>query len=439
MFVATQSSECLLCVISTTIVVKPGIAVWTNLETLIMQKATDTNVRIPRGLSRSGPVLFSYGFRPFFLAAAVWAIVSIDLWAAFLSFGTPVATEYGTLYWHAHEMIFGFAPAILAGFLLTAIPNWTGRLPISGRPLAFLFSLWCAGRIAMLMSTSIGVMAAAAVDSLFLPTMLMLCAREVVAGKKWKDLKVVAGLAVLSAANVLLHFQVIDGQSPELPIRMGLGAYVLLVTIVGGRILPSFTRNWLNQSGRIDFPVPYNRFDAASIVMGAVALAAWAIAPEAGLTGLCAVAAAAMNGIRLYRWRGWTTWREPILFMLHFAYSFVPLGFAAVALGTVGMPQVAVLHVFAIGAISLMMLAVMTRASRGHTGRKVQSSRLTNSSYIVLAAVALLRPIAELLPTESTGILMASAIGWTAAFCMFAHEHAPILCRERKRLTAKGS
>ncbi|KQV23580.1 short-chain dehydrogenase [Rhizobium sp. Root1203] len=404
-----------------------------------MQKTMAKDERVPRGMSRSGLVLFSYGFRPFFLASALWAIVSIDLWAAFLRFGIPLATEYGTLHWHAHEMIFGFAPAILAGFLLTAIPNWTGRLPISGRPLAVLFSVWCAGRVAMLASTSIGVVPAVAIDCLFLPAMLVLCAREVVAGKKWKDLKVIAGLVVLSTANVIFHVDVIMGHNPELPIRLGLGAYVLLVTIVGGRILPSFTRNWLNQFGRTEFPVPYNHYDAATIIVGAASLAAWAIAPEAVLTGFCAAVAAVMNGIRLYRWRGWNVWQEPILFVLHAAYAFVPLGFAAVSLGTKGMPQVAVLHVFAIGAISLMMLAVMTRATRGHTGRKVKSSRFTNSSYIVLGAVALLRPTAELLPSLSTEILMASAIGWTVAFCMFAHEHAPFLCRERKPLGAKGN
>lgn len=408
-----------------------------NLETLIMQKVMAKDEHVPRGMSRSGLVLFSYGFRPFFLASALWAIASIDLWAASLRFGIPVATEYGTLFWHAHEMIFGFAPAILAGFLLTAIPNWTGRLPIAGRPLAILFAVWCAGRIAMLMSSWIGVVPAVTVDSLFLPAMLVLCAREVVAGKKWKDLKVIAGLVVLSIANALFHVQAIAGQNPELPIRLGLGAYVLLVTIVGGRILPSFTRNWLNQFGRTEFPVPYNHYDAASIIMGAVALAAWAVAPEALITGLCAAIAAAMNGVRLYRWRGWNVWPEPILFVLHGAYLFVPLGFAAVALGTLGMPQLAVLHVFAIGAISLMMLAVMTRATRGHTGRKVKSSRLTNYSYVILAAVALLRPTAELIPSFSSEILMASAIGWTVAFCMFAHEHAPFLCRERKPLASR--
>ncbi|MBY5838555.1 NnrS family protein [Rhizobium leguminosarum] len=404
-----------------------------------MQKTVDAEAWVPRGMSRDGLVLFSYGFRPFFLAAALWAILSMLLWTSFLTMGLPVATEYGTLYWHAHEMLFGFAPAILAGFLLTAIPNWTGRLPIAGRPLIALFSLWCAGRIAMLASGSVGVTAAAVVDGLFLPVMLVLCTREVAAGRKWKDLKVIAGLLVLSLANICFQLQVVQGGSPELSIRLGLGAYVLLVTIVGGRILPSFTRNWINQFGRTDFPVPYNRFDAATIIIGALSLGLWSILPESVWSGLFGLAAAVLNIIRLVRWRGWGTWPEPIVFVLHAAFAFVPFGFAAIALQAAGLPELAVLHVFAIGSISLMMLAVMTRASRGHTGRKLKSAPVTNISYVVLAAVALVRPAAELLPEYSTPILFVAAAGWTAAFSLFIFEHASMLCIGRKPLTVRGT
>lgn len=404
-----------------------------------MKNTSDAARDFPRGMSRTGPVLFSYGFRPFFLASALWAIASLDLWVAYLNFGIPVASDYGPLYWHAHEMLFGFAPAVLAGFLLTAIPNWTGRLPIAGRPLAVLFAIWCAGRIAMLASGSVGIIAATAIDSLFLPVMLVICAREVVAGKKWKDLKVIAGLFVLSLANLVFHIQVIEGVGPELAIRLGIGAYVLLVTIVGGRILPSFTRNWINQFGRTDFPVPYNTFDAATIIIGAVALVLWTCVPES--TAVCGVAgvAAILNTIRLVRWRGWATWPEPILFVLHATFLFVPIGFAAIALqASRWLPEVGVLHIFAIGTISMMMLAVMTRATRGHTGRKLKSSRTTNISYVLLGCVALVRPLAELVPALTTEILAVAAIGWTASFGLFVVEHGPLLWSGRKPLTVKG-
>lgn len=404
-----------------------------------MKNNSDARRDFSRGMSRTGPVLFSYGFRPFFLASALWAIASLDLWVAHLSFGLPVASDYGTVYWHAHEMLFGFAPAVLAGFLLTAIPNWTGRLPIAGRPLAILFAIWCAGRIAMLLSGSIGIVLASAVDSLFLPVMLVICAREVLAGRKWKDLKVIAGLFILSLANLVFHIQVIEAAGPELAIRLGVGAYVLLVTIVGGRILPSFTRNWINQFGRTDFPVPYNSFDAATIIIGAVALVLWASVPDSTATCGTAGVAAILNTIRLVRWRGWTTWPEPILFVLHATFIFVPFGFAAIALQAFGwLPEVGVLHIFAIGTISMMMLAVMTRATRGHTGRKLKSSRMTNISYVLLGCVALVRPLAELVSALSTEILAVAAIGWTAAFGLFVVEHAPLLWSGRKPLAMKG-
>ncbi|PKA43296.1 NnrS family protein (plasmid) [Rhizobium sullae] len=398
------------------------------------RSAAEPAPRIPRGMWTSGSVLFSYGFRPFFLGAAAWSILSIGLWAAFLSSGPAIALNYGPANWHAHEMLFGFASAVLAGFLLTAVPNWTGRLPVSGRPLVVLFGLWTFGRVAILLSDTIGVLPAAVIDSLFLPAMLVICAREVIAGRKWKDLKVVSGLAALSAANICFHILVIERASPELPIRLALSAYVALITIVGGRILPSFTRNWLNQFGRTDFPVPYNHFDAAAIITGVVALACWTIAPASIATGGLSAIAAVINLIRLYRWRGWTTRREPILSVLHVAYLFVPFGFAMIALGSMGLDQVSILHTLAIGVVALMMLAVMTRATRGHTGRKLKASAATTTSYAVLAVVAVVRPAAELLPAYTYEVLMIAALGWIMAFGLFLAEHAPHLCRKTKPL-----
>jgi len=161
---------------------------------------------IPRGLSNTGPIVFSYGFRPFFLGAAFWAIFAMVLWMAAMVLGFPAGETYGAVAWHAHEMLFGFAPAVLAGFLLTAVPNWTGRLPVSGIPLVVLLSIWAVGRAAMLSTGTIGVLPAVAIDASFLLSLLFICAREVIAGRKWKDLKVIAGLVALSTANQLFHY-----------------------------------------------------------------------------------------------------------------------------------------------------------------------------------------------------------------------------------------
>ncbi len=388
---------------------------------------------VPRGLARTGPVLFSYGFRPFFLGGALWAIAAMSLWIAAIAGHLTLAQEYGAANWHAHEMLFGFASAVLAGFLLTAVPNWTGRLPVSGWPLAGLFALWCAGRIALLASDAIGVPVAAAIDALFLPVLLAICTREVVAGRKWKDLKVLGGLLALSLANALYHVAAIDGGHDHMAIRLAVSAYVVLVMIVGGRILPSFTRNWLNKVGRTDFPVPYNRFDMAAILAGTAALGAWAIWPEHPATAFAGLAAAALHCIRLHRWRGWTTAREPILVILHIAYCFVPLGFLSIALSASGyIEERSVLHLLSVGAIACMMLAVMTRASLGHTGRALTASKLTIASYAALILCALVRPLAEVLPDMAPALYAASGLLWIAAFGLYGLEYAPILARKRR-------
>lgn len=392
---------------------------------------------VPRGLGRTGPVIFSYGFRPFFLAGAVWAVVAMVMWIAALSGQIDLAGDYGAHNWHAHEMLFGFASAVLAGFLLTAVPNWTGRLPVSGTPLILLFALWCAGRLALLMPDITGVIVAAIIDSLFLPALLAICAREVIAGRKWKDLKVLAGLLALSLANIVFHIAAIDGDHSHMATRMAVAAYTALVMVVGGRILPSFTRNWLNKFGRTDFPVPYNNFDVGAILLGVAALAAWTLLPEGPLTVALALLAAAAHAIRLYRWRGWTTWPDPIVAVLHVAYLFVPLGFAAIAIGTAGwMDERAVLHVLTVGVIGCMMLAVMTRASLGHTGRKLHASRVTVAAYTALVLCALVRPAAEIFPDAMMHLYACAGLLWCLAFGLYCFEYAPYLIRDRKPLRA---
>ncbi|MFS8115126.1 NnrS family protein [Rhizobium jaguaris] len=392
---------------------------------------------VPRGIASTGPVIFSYGFRPFFLGAGLWAIAAMALWMLTLMgmAGPTVGGSYGAVYWHAHEMLFGFSSAVLAGFLLTAVPNWTGRLPVSGWPLVLLFSLWCVGRVALLFPNFAGLVPSAVLESLFLPTLLFICASEVVAGRKWKDLKVIAGLLALSIANIAFHVSVIGGVSDNgVAVRLAVSAYVALVTVVGGRILPSFTRNWLNRFGRVDFPVPYNRFDTTAILCGVVALAFWVVHPDSSVTIRPAATAALLHAVRLVRWRGWTVRKEKLLLVLHVAYGFVPLGFVSIALGAAGiLNEYSVLHVLAIGAIACMMLAVMTRASRGHTGRALTASRLTSASYALLIMAALVRPVAEVLPIFAIPIYAIAGLLWMASFGLFCFEYAPMLVLARRR------
>ncbi|WP_117195177.1 NnrS family protein [Rhizobium terrae] len=393
------------------------------------------NGSIPRGLSQTAPIIFSYGFRPFFLSAALWAIVAMLLWIASLAGVIDVADAYGTVHWHAHEMLFGYASAVLAGFLLTAVPNWTGRLPVSGWPLVFLFTVWVLGRLALLAADHIGNTAAILADSAFLPLLLFICVREVVAGRKWKDLKVIGGLMALSVANILYHLAVMGGQHPSLGIKLALSAYAVMILVVGGRIIPSFTRNWINKTGRTDFPASYDRFDTAAILLGVAALAAWVILDDGALVAGTAGLAAAMHGARLTRWRGWTTTAEMLVTILHIAYLFVPLGFLAIALTALGLfGETSTIHVLSVGTVTTMMLAVMTRASRGHTGRVLTASPATVASYAAIVACALLRPSAGILPEFTDVIYSLSAMVWLTAFGLFLAEYGPMLMRVRRRV-----
>ncbi|WP_454687621.1 NnrS family protein [Agrobacterium leguminum] len=406
-------------------------------QTVLTEGRSRPKGGIPRGLARTGPVIFSYGFRPFFLGGALWAIVAMVLWIAALSGFIDLGGDYGAPNWHAHEMLFGFASAVLAGFLLTAVPNWTGRLPVSGKPLVWLFALWCAGRLSLLVPDKVGVVTAAAVDGLFLPALLTICAREVIAGRKWRDLKVLGGLLALSIANIVFHVAAIEGDLSQIATRLAVSAYTVLVIIVGGRIVPSFTRNWLNRFGRTDFPVPYNGFDTAAILTGIAALAVWTIEPESRVVVPTALLAAFMHAVRLIRWRGWTTWPEQVLVVLHVAYAFIPVGFITIALAALDvMDTRSVLHVFTVGVIACMMLAVMTRASLGHTGRKLAASRVTIAAYVALIACALLRPAAEFFPGAMMHLYACSALFWIVGFGLFCVEYGPILTRERKPLKA---
>jgi len=381
-------------------------------------------------MNPEGPALWSYGFRPFFLGGAIWAVLTMALWIAALVHGLPLGGDFGAALWHAHEMVFGFASAVLAGFLLTAIPNWTGTLPVSGRALIGLFSLWVLGRIAMTGAEWIGVWPAALIDALFLPVLLATAAREIVAGRKWNNLKVLIGVAAIMVGNLGFHATVLLGGDPAIWLRAAIAGYVALVMIIGGRIIPSFTRNWLSRQNAQTLPVPFNRFDVGVIGFSTLALIIWTIAPEALLTALMALVAGGLNVARLARWRGLATRAEGILLVLHLSYAFVPLGFLTIAASGAGLVQpVSALHVLTVGVIGATMLAVMTRATRGHTGRTLTASPLTLIAYLCLFAAALARPLADL----SGGLWLMEAAGglWILAFGLFVLEYGPMLMMRR--------
>lgn len=396
-------------------------------------RTSSTRTPIPRGIARTGPALFSYGFRPFFLAAGIWAVVAMALWIAYLTAGIGIGGSYGAAAWHAHEMLFGYTSAALAGFLLTAVPNWTGRLPVSGRPLIGLILVWLAGRLALLFPDTLGLVPAMAVDAAFLPVLLAICAREIVAGRKWKDLKILAVLAALSLGNIGFHLLVFGTGDIGFASRLAVGAYVMLIGIIGGRIVPSFTRNWLARNGATALPASYSHLDTAALLLGLCALALWVVLPLAPVTAIACIIAGVLHAIRLWRWRGWTTGGERLVLVQHAGYVFVPLGFLLVAGSAIGrLEPVSALHVFTVGAIGLMTLAVMSRATRGHTGLPLTASPVTAISYLMILVAALARPLAGLMPDFTVELLALSGLCWIAGFSLFVAEYAPALIRRRR-------
>jgi uncharacterized protein involved in response to NO len=376
----------------------------------------------------SGPALFSYGFRPFFLLGSLYAGLAILVWLPAFMGELGLVSAFMPRDWHIHEMLYGFLPAVITGFLFTAIPNWTGRLPLRGRPLMFLVALWAAGRTCVMFSTYTGWLAAMLIDAAFLLLVAVAAAREIIAGKKWNNLSIVVLILVLLAGNVTFHLEAHFAGAADFSIRIGIAVVVLLISLIGGRIIPSFTRNWLVRQNPGRLPVPFSRFDMVCVATGALALMLWILHAEGIATGSALAVAGILHLIRLARWAGERTVRERLLLILHVGYAFVPLGFLLGACGAFGLvPISAGVHAWMAGAAGVMTLAVMSRASLGHTGHQLTASVATQGIYIAIVVAALARICAVVEPTYSVALLYVAAFGWAAAFLGFALTYGPML------------
>ncbi|MGR3780347.1 MAG: NnrS family protein [Albimonas sp.] len=379
-----------------------------------------------------GPALLSGGFRPFFLVAGLFGLTAVPAWMLVRRGALELGGPFHPVDWHIHEMLFGYVAAVVAGFLFTAVPNWTGRMPTRGWPLAALAALWLAGRLAVAGLAPLGPLAAAAVDCAFLAAIAAMIAREIVAGRNWRNLKVVVPVLLLLAANVAFHAEAAMAGSSDLSRRLGVSAGVFLVMLIGGRIIPSFTRNWLAQRRADRLPAPFGRFDGIALGVSAAGLAAWVGAPGTGLAAAGLALGGAAQAARMARWRGAATWRSPLLAMLHVAFAFVPLGLLAAAMGEAGwIAPAAGLHLLGIGAMAAMTLAVMVRAARGHTGRSLVAGRGLSLAFALLVAAALLRALEPLAGGLAEAAVELSALAWTAAFALFAWRATPWLLRPR--------
>lgn len=383
---------------------------------------------VPRYPLQSRWTVLSAGFRPFFLLGAIFAAVAVLLWLPVYHGELTLQTAFVPRDWHVHEMLYGYLPAVITGFLLTAIPNWTGRLPLQGAPLATLAVVWLAGRLAVTFSADTGWLAALLIDACFLLLVALAALREIISGRNWRNLNVVALLTLLLIGNVAFHLEAHFGGTADYSIRIGIAVVIMLISLIGGRITPSFTRNWLVRANPGRLPQPFNKLDMVIVAFSGLTLVLWVSMPFSPISGFALLIAGVLHLVRLARWAGDRTVKEKLLLVLHVGYLFIPLGFLLTSAAAFGLiPVSAGIHAWMVGGAGVMTLAVMTRASLGHTGQQLTASLPTQGIYLAALFAVTARIAAALLPAWSDPLLHLAALSWAVAFLGFALSYGPTL------------
>jgi uncharacterized protein involved in response to NO len=378
------------------------------------------------------PPFLRGGFRPFFFGAASWGLIELALWLCSLAGWVQLPTKLEPIAWHRHEMLFGFVGAAIAGFLLTAIPNWTGRLPIAGKPLLALFALWLCARAAVLTSAIIGLGPAVALDVGFFAVLTAVGAREVFAGKN-RNVPIVAMALLFTLADAADYAGNV-GIIPDVGWQVAIALIILLISIIGGRIIPSFTRNWMAKRGhRTELPTQPAALDVLVIAGTAICLLFWIVFPRNGLTGGMLMLAAALQLVRLSRWGGVHTLSDPLVLILHVGYLWIPVGLLLLGLSISGfaVPRSAAIHALTAGAMTTMIVAVMTRATLGHLGRELRANPATVVLYLCVTLGALLRVAASLGLGPYMFVLNVAGLSWAASLALFLVIHGPMLWKPR--------
>lgn len=385
----------------------------------------------------AGPALFAYGFRPFFLFGAAYAGAALFYWLLAWHGVVGTAGHLPPSYWHGREMLFGFATAGLAGFLLTAVPSWTGTEAVRGRLLSALFLLWLAGRILAWWPGDGARPWFAIADLAFLPALALLALSRLKGAAGRRNLLFFPLFAVLLAANAATHFDgYLDGfVSARWGLMLALSVFCMMIGVIGGRIVPSFTRNGLLLRGiRIEIPAP-DLLDRLALASLGLFVLANLLGLEGGISGSAAALAALLNLLRMARWNGHRTLGDPLLWSLHAGYAWLVLGLSLRAASDLAgvVEQAVSTHALGAGAVGAMMLAVMSRASLGHTGRSMKAVPALTAAFVLVSSGAALRVLSAALPgiEGSDYLLAAGGMAWSMAFLLFAMYFAPILMAPR--------
>lgn len=380
------------------------------------------------------PAFLSYGFRPFFLLGAAWAVAALGIVLAALALGAWPSAAPALGRWHGHEMLFGFVAAAIAGFLLTAVPTWTGTPAVRGAPLAALALLWLAGRAVML--PWLGLSGAwLLVAAAFFPALATAVGTPLVRTRNYRNLPFMAFLLLLALADIaFIAAQNGWGAPPFDPLRLVVNLATLMIAVVGGRIVPLFTRNALAARGVKVAIAPLPWLDRAAIAAVAAVLAFDVAWPNTAAAGWLAAAAAVLHAARVARWHGLRTASMPIVWILHAGYAWLPIAFALKAVWLLSAAPWAAnwLHAFTAGAFGTMVLGVMTRVALGHTGRPLVVAKSTAAAYVLVIAGAALRIAAPIaLPAHYVELMTAAAAIWAAGFAVFLAVYARILVSPR--------
>lgn len=374
--------------------------------------------------------LFALGFRPFFLLAALTAAVALGVWGFGQAAGWLPASHLPGVFWHSHEMLFGYTVAVIAGFLLTAVRNWTGMQTPTGAGLAALVLLWLAGRVLALMPAAVPAGLAAAVDLAFLPALATVLAVPVLRARQWHNLVFVVVLGVLTLANALVHLSALGlAATGRLGTYGALYLVILIISIVGGRVIPFFTASALpGAKAKRRAPVEWMVF----AILGLFILADL-IQPLSPASGVLAALLGAAHLLRLSGWYDRRIWSVPLLWVLFLGYGWVGVGFLMHALASAGLvsPLLAV-HALTAGGIGVLTVGMMARVALGHTGRPMRPAPLTVAAFAILNLAAVVRVVLPALwPAAYAGFIAASTLLWVAGFAAFLLVYAPILLRPR--------
>jgi uncharacterized protein involved in response to NO len=368
------------------------------------------------------------GFRPFYFGAALFGVAAMLLWHGIFGGRLAPVSGLAPVLWHAHEMLFGFVAAVIVGFLLTAGKAWTGLPTPRGTMLGALFALWAGARFAALLAPYPVFFL---LDVVFLPLVAALFIDLLVRAGNKRNLAIGAVLALLGVANLIFHLAASGAVAVD-PLRAlyaGLALIIVLETIIGGRVIPVFTMNATPGLKLRDA----RRRDLAAIVLAALGLACWAFDGPHLLCACLLAAAAVLHTVRLLSWRPWVTLMRPILWILHLSYAWIPVGLALLAAGQMGwLPASTGVHALAVGATGGLIIGMMTRTARGHTGRDLVASRLEIAAYVLLPLAALVRVLGPVAwPSFYMGALLLAGCLWALAFAIYLGMYTPWLMSAR--------